>query len=641
MLNSSFAMGLSAASLLVCISNLIFTYILGKNDKSHNRVYAVIVFILTINSLTGIFSAIAGSGELPIKDAILLQKISRTVYFITHTALCPMFYYYVSKVSFVSVRFSSIKTKIIAIPFVITELLAISNPFTNYVWYIDNKGEFHRLWGEMLIYLSALFYYILATVVLVTSWSVISKKRKSALLFCLILVALGVLTQLINKNLKVEVLAESIGFTGVLMSVENEDDRIDFGMDFYNRSALSLDISGALKHNRKLSVIIIHIRNYDIINRIAGNGESNVLSSILADYLRSLVKRYYIYVPNVDTFVLTVYSRDTEKVERMASGIADMFDKPWDYKDYNIHMDASIMVAEIPDNIKSVKDLFYMTDNPVSNDVDMRIIKGDSLNVFMRRQEVEDAVSHGFAENSFEVYYQPTFNIDGSLHGAEALIRMHDKKLGNLYPDEFIPIAESNGLVDDIDRFVLNEACRLIESGVTKENGIDNINVNLSVTECMKPGFIENINRIVEKYKIDKNNINFEITESIAASDYGTLGGIIHQLKDEGFLFSMDDYGTGYSNVSAVFSLNLDVVKIDKSLLWGAEKSELGMIILENTIRMIREMGKKILVEGVETSAQIELLKKLGVDYLQGFYFSKPIPKDDFIDFIREKHLAE
>ena len=96
----------------------------------------------------------------------------------------------------------------------------------------------------------------------------------------------------------------------------------------------------------------------------------------------------------------------------------------------------------------------------------------------------------------------------------------------------------------------------------------------------------------------------------------------------------MDDYGTGYSNVSAVFSLNLDVIKIDKSILWGAEKSELGMIILENTIRMIRQMKKKILVEGVETKEQIELLEKLGVDYLQGFYFSKPVPKTEFINYI-------
>ncbi|MBQ8983394.1 MAG: EAL domain-containing protein, partial [Lachnospiraceae bacterium] len=124
---------------------------------------------------------------------------------------------------------------------------------------------------------------------------------------------------------------------------------------------------------------------------------------------------------------------------------------------------------------------------------------------------------------------------------------------------------------------------------------------------------------------------NFEITESVAASDYKFLGRVIRSLKKNGFMFSMDDYGTGYSNVAAILSLDFDVVKIDKSILWGAEKSELGLIILENTIHMVRQMKKQILVEGVETLAQIELLTKLGVDYLQGFYYSKPIPKQEFI----------
>ncbi|MCR5292498.1 MAG: EAL domain-containing protein [Eubacterium sp.] len=641
MLNYSFSMGIALSSLLICSVNLIYIFIQGRTDKSQNKIFMVIVGILAVNSLTGILSAIAASGFLEHDQGILLHKISRTIYFITHTALCPMFFYYVSNVSFVSNRFSNRKVQIVAIPFIITELLVITNPFTNFVWYIDKPGVFHRSWGEVLVYLAALFYFVLAAGVLISSWTVISEKRKTALLFFLILTVAGVIIQLIEKDMKVEVLAESVGVTGVMMSVENEDDRIDFGMDFYNRAALNLDISSAIRHNRHLSIIIIHIKNYDIINRIAGSGNSNVLSDILGNYLRTVVKRYYIYAPNFDTFALTVYTQDKDKVEEMASKIAANLEKPWDYKDYRIQMSASVMVAEVPGHIKSTKDLFYMIDNPVIESNNGEVVKGDALKGFMRRKAVEEAVSHGFAENSYEVYYQPTYHIDGRLHGAEALIRMHDRMLGNLYPNEFIPIAEETGLIDDIDDFVLDEVCKFLMTGIPRKYGIDNINVNLSVIQCMKPGFVESIDAIVEKYDIPKDDINFEITESIAADDYEMLSEVIRRLKNEGFLFSMDDYGTGYSNVSAVFSLNLDVVKIDKSLLWGAEKSKLGMIILENTIRMIQQMGKKILVEGVETAEQIELLKRLNVDYLQGFYFSKPIPLDDFMVLIREASETE
>ena len=634
MLDYSFSLGVALATLAICAVNLIYTVILGRTDKTQNKIFITILCILMIDAATNIITGYYGSISFQSEHAATMVYISIYAYFVTHTALCPMFYYYVSNISFVSTRLSNLKTRIIAVPFVITEVMALINPIANWIWSMDEDLTFHREWGEMLIYIAALIYYVLAFIVFIKSWSVISKKRKTALVFFFVLVVIGVMMQLINVNLKVEVLAESIGMTGAMMLIENEDDRMDFGMGFYNRTALSLDISGCLRHNRHLSVIVIKINNYDIIDRLVGNEESHVISDIISDYLKQLVKRYYIYVPSLDTFVLTVYGRNQEKAEALADELSNRLARPWDYKNYNIQLNATIMYAFIPEQIKSTAEMFYMIDCPTPKDSAKKVLKGDSLNYIMRRQAIVGAISRGFTENSYEVYYQPTYHLDGTLHGAEALIRMHDKELGNLYPDEFIPVAEQTGLIDDIDDFVLEEVCKFLKTGISEKYGIDNINVNLSVLQCMRPGFVDNVNQIVDKYGISKKMINFEITESIAADDYGTLGDVIKQLKQGGFMFSMDDYGTGYSNVSAVFSLNLDVVKIDKSLLWCAEKSELGMIILENTIRMIQQMKKLILVEGVETVDQINLLKKLNVDYLQGFYFSKPIPKDEFVKLI-------
>ena len=635
MLNFSFSLGVGTSSLLICIVNLIYTFIQKRTDKLQNRLFIVLLCILMLNSATSIISAVFCTP--PYSDyniANFAVQGSRYLYFITHTALCPVFFYYVSNVNFMTTRLANRKMFLISIPFFITELMAFSNPLTHFIWRIDENYEFHREWGEFLIYIAALFYYVLSFIVVARSWNVISKKRRTALVFFFIMAAVGVVAQLVNKYFKVEVLAEAIGFTGVMMSVENEDDRIDIGMGFYNRTALNLDIESCLKHGRKLHILMIRIQNYDLVNRLVGNGEENTVADIISGYLRSIVKRYYIYVPEKNTFVMTIYEKNDEEVYALAESVAKRFEEPWDYREYSIQLTATVIVADVPKQISNTAELFYMVESPVSAKTKKNLLKGDDLNFIMRRQAVEAAISRGFAEGSYEVYYQPTYHINGKLHGAEALIRMHDKELGNLYPDEFIPIAEQSGLIDDIDEFVLDEVCRFLKTGIPQKYGIDNINVNLSVLQCMRPGFVESIDSIVDRYSIDRKKINFEITESIAADDYDTLSWVIRILKKEGVLFSMDDYGTGYSNVSAVFSLNLDVVKIDKSLLWGAEKSKLGMVILENTIRMIQEMNKKILVEGVETESQIELLRKLKVDYLQGFYFSKPIPKDLFIKHI-------
>ena len=640
MLNQSFALGVGISSLLICVVNLIYTLILKRTDKLQNRLFVAILCILLINSLTNIFSSIYSS-ELHASDGIASFAVqgARYLYFATHTALCPFFFYYVSNVSFISTRLANRRFLLLSLPFFFTELLAITNPLTHFVWKIDTDMQFQRNWGEFLIYIVALFYYVLSMIVIGRTWQFISKKRRTALIFFITIVSIGIIVQLINKYIKVEVLAEAVGFTGVMMSVENEDDRMDFGMGFYNRTALGLDIGGCLQNERKLHILMIRIQNYDLVNRLAGEGEASTVTDIISDHLTSIVKRYYIYVPDKNTFILTLYDKSEEYVDTLVGEIKKRFEEPWDYKEYSIQLDALIVLAEIPKQIRSTAELFYMIDNPIRTKEGKNVLRGGDLSFIMRRQAVEDAVSRGFAENSYEVYYQPTYHLNGKLHGAEALIRMHDKELGNLYPDEFIPIAEQSGLIDDIDEFVLDQVCRFLKTGIPAKYGIDNINVNLSVLQCMRPGFVESIKEIVNRYSVDRRKINFEITESIAADDYETLSGVIRELKKEGFLFSMDDYGTGYSNVSAVFSLNLDVIKIDKSILWGAEKSAMGKVILENTIRMIKQMKKKILVEGVETESQIRLLEEMKVDYLQGFYFSKPVPKSDFVKLIAKENM--
>ena len=298
-----------------------------------------------------------------------------------------------------------------------------------------------------------------------------------------------------------------------------------------------------------------------------------------------------------------------------------------------IHVEASIIMAKYPEEIRSLVGLALMGDAvlPPADD-GVRIYEGEKLGSVFRQAIVEDAIRRGLNEGTFEVYYQPVHKTGGlELYAAEALIRLHDTQMGDLYPDEFIPIAESTGLINEMGEFVVREVCRFLKSGTPDRLGMDHINVNLSVVQCIQNDFVQNLRTIVDEYGIDPGKINFEITESVAANDYKMLESVITDFKNSGFRFSMDDYGTGYSNMQSIFLLDFDVIKIDKSILWEAEKTEGGRIILENSIKMIRKTGKRILVEGVETDKHAKLLDELGVDYLQGYLFSKPVPEKDFV----------
>ncbi|MBR1797870.1 MAG: EAL domain-containing protein [Clostridiales bacterium] len=635
--NLSFAFALAAA--FICLSNLFFIRVQDRMGKTQNTLFVLLLFVVAINGVCNTISAFL----VPYKDtsdtALFVTEVTRYLYFIFHTALAPLFFYYVSHVCGVLFRSkASFKTYLSYIFLVVSELLALTNPLTGFVYYLDDNREFTRNWGEAVIYIASAYFLIMGLYYLTSTWRALTVKRRTGILMFAAITIAGVILQLIFSKLKIELFAEAIGLTGVMMIVENEDDRLDNETGLYNRQAFLMDLESYFLNKVALHAVCIRIITPDIISRKRGADNRELVEKKVAEFLESVHEKYNIYRIGRRTFVLLVFRKTDDEVYELAKSISDRFDRPWKLVDALVMLQSSIIVADIPKQLTTLSDAIYMFDTAKpSHEEEKTIIAGDDVNKILRGSAIEKSISNGLAEGKFEVYYQPTFTTDGRrLHGAEALVRLHDDELGMIYPDEFIPVAENMGLIDAIDDFVLLDVCNMIKEEKLYEGPVDCINVNLSVVQFMKPDFVEHINGIVEQIGVDKKLINFEVTESIYASSYEILSRKIEKLQVDGFLFSMDDYGTGYSNMRALASMDLDCIKIDKSILWEAEKNELGMIILESSVRMIRQMNKAILVEGVETEEQIKLLEKLGVDYLQGFYFSKPVPKDKFLEIVKK-----
>jgi EAL domain-containing protein (putative c-di-GMP-specific phosphodiesterase class I)/GGDEF domain-containing protein len=558
--------------------------------------------------------------------------ISQNFYFLFHAALCPMLYNYVCCVTGKSRKRSSEKIFLIHIPFFITEVLVVLNPIFNCIFFYDDNLVFTRNWGEYLIYWAAVFYFFLSVSELFFSWNAITPRRSITLSYLFLIVFAGVVIQLINFDIKSELFAEALALMGAMLAIESEDDRIHADTGIYNRRALHMDIHNILIMKEKANLIFIKINNAGVVERVTRSANFDILASAIADYLKCIVPRYCIYHPNKECFIIILNSNDKIDVNGIKNEITNRFYDEWRIYGSTFKLNATIIDTVIPDEVDSFENIVYIADAIIPQSVAVNNAEMDWL---MRRAEVEKTIKRSVVKNNFEVYFQPTLHSNGKkIHGAEALVRMKDSSIGYISPEEFIPIAEQIGLVDEIDDFVLREVCQFIESGVLEKYDLDCINVNLSVIQCLKPGFFEHILNIVDEYNIYHSAINFEITESVGAENYRALSFVARQLKSAGFNLSMDDYGTGYSNMEGIFSLEFDVVKIDKSILWGAEKSLKGRIILENSINMIKGLGCHVLVEGVETEKQLELLKEYGVDYFQGYYFSKPMPKSLFLEYL-------
>ena len=238
----------------------------------------------------------------------------------------------------------------------------------------------------------------------------------------------------------------------------------------------------------------------------------------------------------------------------------------------------------------------------------------DSITSKKREMRILSTIKNSIVNRSFEMYYQPIY--------APA--------------EEFIPLAESNGMIIEIGEIAFRKVCEFMKSGRAQDLGVEYIEVNLSALQCVQDQLADRLMAIMEEYGIDPEQINFEITETAGLANYDVLLRNMKNLISHGVTFSMDDYGTGFSTANYLITLPTDIVKIDKSILWPAMENQEAFVILRHTVEMLSSLNKKIVVEGVENAEMAKLLIDMNCDYLQGYYYSKPVPEEDYIAFLEK-----
>ena len=298
----------------------------------------------------------------------------------------------------------------------------------------------------------------------------------------------------------------------------------------------------------------------------------------------------------------------------------------------------SMGIAVFPDDSKDVHEIIRLAD------IAMYESKKNGKNGYTfydscsklntaRRLDIENsmrqAVTSGIEE--FVVFYQPVVDVrTGECSSCEALVRWDSKALGFMGPGDFIPLAEYLGLITSIGDYVLEEACR--QCRYWNEHGIPDfhINVNLSVVQLLQKDVAETVARILKKTGVNPKNIVLEITESFAINDMDRVLDIIKGIKKLGPRIALDDFGTGYSSLNYIKQLPLDIIKVDKTFIDDIVDDEYAQAFIKLIVELSDTIDTDIIVEGVENEAQLNILKELGVDYIQGFYYGKPVPAYEF-----------
>lgn len=243
----------------------------------------------------------------------------------------------------------------------------------------------------------------------------------------------------------------------------------------------------------------------------------------------------------------------------------------------------------------------------------------------IQRREMENDLRCAINENQFILYYQPRYDLKQSrINAVEALVRWEHPRLGLLMPDQFIPLAESSGLIMGLSRWVLTKACIDISESLPEMI----LSVNISAVEFLNPGLVQRVKEALKVSGLPAAQLELEVTENVTLSQPERVLEIMHELKSIGVRFLIDDFGTGYSSLNYLRTFPFDGIKLDKSFIFAMESSETAKDVIENMINLGKSYSLNVTAEGVETTGQLTMLEKYKCDEAQGYYIGRPMPLD-------------
>lgn len=390
---------------------------------------------------------------------------------------------------------------------------------------------------------------------------------------------------------------------------------------------------------KPMAIAIFDVYQFKYINEIHGIEKGNYILQFLAAKLQENVSPTDLIgrLTGDRYALLTVYDNEAELLNRMNGLVHLLSELPSQYvknRVYKLIINCGIYkITDKSMDIHTMLDRARMASKSVKGGHTSAcgFFNEEMLRQILHEQNIESCMHEALAYGEFEVYLQPKYNMKANnIESAEALVRWNHPYKGFIPPSEFIPIFEKNGFIINIDLMVFDFACKLIKKWLDLGWRAVPISVNLSRAHLLHPDFITSLLDILDKYEIPAPYIEIELTESIIFEDTDYLNDSLQKLKHIGFTLSIDDFGAGYSSLNLLQSLTVDVIKLDRGFFINDADNNRGKIVVANMIKLAHELDLKVVAEGVETQEQISFLQTMNCDLVQGYFFSKPIPVDQF-----------
>lgn len=394
--------------------------------------------------------------------------------------------------------------------------------------------------------------------------------------------------------------------------------------------------------NAKMDAIVVNVKKFRTINALLGHRFGDRLLISIGNSLRKLMENYEGIVSRVDADTFYLYITSLDNFEEVIS-------KALEEAANKVHKEGKVAfrvgVNRVVDHELSVEKRFddalralRLNKDNLETTIVVYDQKMHETELFNEKLVLE--FDKSIENKEFKIYLQPKMNVSGDkpfLSSAEVLVRWIHPVHGLISPALFVPLFENNGLITRLDKYIWNEAASQIREWKDKYNIVVPLSINVSRVDLFSSTLIDDLMEIMTKYRLSFNELYLEVTESACVEDAKEVTRRVKALKEKGFIIEMDDFGTGYSSLHMVSSLPLDALKIDRSFILNLLSNEKSKMLVAIIIEITKLLNAKCIAEGVETEEQLKMLKEMGVELIQGFYFSPAIPTDAFF----EKYLKE
>nr|MCR5231883.1 EAL domain-containing protein [Acholeplasmatales bacterium] len=453
------------------------------------------------------------------------------------------------------------------------------------------------------------------------------------------MVAITVVIEYFFSNVLIEVFASSVANLLMLNIIEKPEIIYDSELGLKKYGAFTTDSYKAMVTKKEVTLVFVKIVNeFQIIqklNYVEQIEYRKTVGNIIKETAKDFSMKGEFYWLGQGQYSAAIQSKSDQDSESYAMTLRRRLNVPIKTNFGIMDLYSNIALARCPFDIDTSEKSTSFIENfyhigGVLEDV-LNLSNVENKKDFEIKMNLSTIIKQAIMNDSLEVYYQPIYSTkEKKFTRAEALLRLKDEKYGFIPPTLFLPEAERNGTIYKIGDIVFDSVCRFIASDDFNKCGLEKVEINLSVIQCMHEDLPIHLMDAIKRYGVSPDKINLDITETSDPYSKKMMDENIKILKELGFSFSLDDYGSGYSNMDNVSSMPVDVIKVTNNQSNNPDVQ----VMIDHSIQMIKDLKRKIVVEGVETEEMLNNYEGYLCDYIQGFYFSKPLPKQDFVDFV-------